>query len=199
MSSAATRCGFDSYRELIAETRCFGGNGRSVSSRFAGTLSGGNKRWGFAIPCDHSPTFRHDIHMRRHLIEVCFILCTASGVVSAHNCGETEYRQEIRSTERKILYAKPVEPTVGEYPTNEGTMACVRIEFRLTPSGKPWNVETPESSESFAFNLAAMRAFSGYRFQGSWWRFLERNVVIIKGFDNRKPSGWNSPGSSSRP
>ena len=143
-----------------------------------------------AIRCMHSMS--REFRMRRYLFGCCLALCATDAIAATLDCGEADHRQEIRRTERKIRHAEPVESTVGEFPTDEGTPACVRIEFRLSPSGTPWDIDTPESSDSFAFNLAAMRAFSRYRFQGSWWGFLERNVVVIKGLDNKKPPGWHS-------
>jgi hypothetical protein len=112
---------------------------------------------------------------------------------SGNDCGSNEFRTEITAREALTTRALPVEPTVGEFPTDHGTPECLRVEFRLTPSGQPWSVRTPASSGNFAFNLAAMRAFASYRFSGSWWGVLTKRVVILSGIDNQKPRDWDQP------
>jgi hypothetical protein len=71
-------------------------------------------------------------------------------------------------------------------------MECIRVEFRLTPSGTPWSITTPVSSGDFAFNLAAMRAFAKYQFNGSLWSIFTKRIVILSGASNRKPANWNA-------
>lgn len=115
-----------------------------------------------------------------------------NALAAAPDCGEKRFVQEISDTAAKVLETAPVESTVGEFPTAEGTPECIRVEFRLSPDGSPWNVSTPESSGNFAFNLAAMRAFENYRFKGSWWNFWKLNVLVLHATDNKQPAGWKS-------
>ncbi|SEM84573.1 hypothetical protein SAMN02800694_1883 [Luteibacter sp. UNCMF331Sha3.1] len=130
--------------------------------------------------------------VRIYLVGMAFSVASPAPATDI-TCGENAFRQQVAETASRTVHSEPVQPIVGEFPTDEGTPECIRVAFRLSPSGTPWNVRTPESSGSFAFNLAAMRAFAKYRFKGSWWRFLEPNVVILRGVENRKPANWHSP------
>lgn len=129
---------------------------------------------------------------RTCLVGLTLVLVSPAALATDGTCGEDAFRQRLAETASRIVHSEPVGDVVGEFPTNEGTPECIRVEFRLSPSGSPWNVRTPESSGSFGFNLAAMRAFAKYRFKGSWWRFWETNVVILRGIENRKPANWHS-------
>jgi len=133
------------------------------------------------------------MHTTSCLASLALIIASQSVMASSGNCGEKEFRKQIAETAARIVHKEAIEEIVGEFPTVEGTVECIRVEFWLTPSGSPWNISTPGSSGSFGFNLAAMRAFAKYRFKGSWWRFWEKNVVILRGIENRKPANWDSP------
>ncbi|SFW69136.1 hypothetical protein SAMN02800691_2992 [Luteibacter sp. UNCMF366Tsu5.1] len=132
--------------------------------------------------------------MNKRWYGLCCLIGIAwqSALAAAPDCGEKRFAQQISDTAAKVLKAAPVEPTVGEFPTAEGTPECIRVEFRLSPDGSPWNIRTPESSGSFAFNLSAMRAFEKYRFRGSWWSFWKVHVLVLRGKDNKQPPGWDS-------
>lgn len=118
---------------------------------------------------------------------IALSLLLLSFQASGTDCGEWRFKSQLLESSGSVLRAAPVEPTVGEFSTTTGTRECLRVGFRISPWGTAYDVTELESSGNLAFNLAAFRAFKRYELAGSFFKFWRREMVLIKGVDNRLP------------
>ncbi len=108
------------------------------------------------------------------------------------DCGAATHRAQIEESKLSVAKAVPVEPTLGELPTKEGTRECVRVEFFLTPWGTMYHLRFVETSNNFPFEAAVRRAIDKYEFQGSWLQMFDKKTLIFEGVDNKRPASWDA-------
>lgn len=107
------------------------------------------------------------------------------------DCGAATHRAQIEESRLSVTKAVSVEPTVGEFPTKEGTRECVRVEFFLTPWGTMYRLRFVETSDNVAFEMAVRRAIDKYQFQGSWLRVFDKKTLVFEGVDNKRDPSWD--------
>jgi len=113
--------------------------------------------------------------------------------VPTTDCGAATHRAQIAESLLSVKKSVPVEPTIGEMPTKEGTRECVRVEFYLTPWGTVYHLRFVETSMNFPFESAVRRAFDRYEFKGSWWGLFDTKTLVFEGVDNKRPESWGEP------
>lgn len=111
---------------------------------------------------------------------------------AAPDCGAAAHRAEITDTLLSVTKTVPVEPTIGELPTKEGTQECVRVAFSLTPWGTIYRLRFVESSGNFPFEMSVRRAIEQYQFQGSILGTFRTKTLVFEGIDNKRPGSWNA-------
>lgn len=116
------------------------------------------------------------------------LLLLASPDTAVVDCGAASHKAEIAQTMLSVRRTVPVEATVGEFPTKEGTHECVRVTFSLTPWGTMYRLRFVETSGNAAFELAARRAIDRYEFEGSVPGIFETKTLVLDGIDNKKPA-----------
>ncbi len=95
------------------------------------------------------------------------IISESDGVIKYESrCGKHEYTKEQNladSVHNMLLSTK-----APKYPikaARNGTQGYTKLEFDISPDGKPININVIEAYPSEVFNSAAIESFSGWRYK----------------------------------
>lgn len=128
--------------------------------------------------------------MLRLLLAIILCLLFQNLAFATDDCGASANRGAIKRASVLLVSEYPVRPTVGEYPTKEGSAECIRLAFSIAPWGAPFRVKIIESSGNAAFEIAAIEAFSKYKFRPVLLGFARRYTLVLYGIDNKAPANY---------